>query len=65
LLAGGRRSWLAYDLRLTYQGFIERGFSSTEDQTVRVAALLGYQPRTYSSFAEELAMEWEAAEVRA
>lgn len=61
LRAGGRPSWLAYDLRLMYQGFIERGFSSTDDQTARVAALLGHQPRTYGSFAEELAMEWAAA----
>jgi uncharacterized protein YbjT (DUF2867 family) len=61
LRAGGRPSWLAYDLRLMYQGFIERGFSNTEDQTARVAALLGHQPRTYSSFAGELAREWAAA----
>ena len=60
LRAGGRPSWLAHDLRLMYQGFIERGFSSTADQTARVAALLGHPPRTYSSFAEELAMEWAA-----
>jgi hypothetical protein len=35
-------SWLAYDLRLMFQGFVERGFSNTEDQTVRFAALLGH-----------------------
>lgn len=57
----GSPSWLAYDLRVMYQGFAERGFSNTEDQTARVAALLGHQPRTYSSFAEELAREWAAA----
>ena len=27
----------------------------------RFAALLGHQPRTYTSFAEELAKEWAAA----
>lgn len=57
----GSPSWLAYDLRVMFQGFIERGFSNTEDQTARFAALLGRQPRTYSSFAEELAREWAAA----
>jgi uncharacterized protein YbjT (DUF2867 family) len=57
----GSPSWLAYDLRVMYQGFVERGFSNTEDQTARFAALLGHQPRTYSSFAEELAREWAAA----
>ena len=54
----GRRAW---DLRVTFEGFVERGFSNTEDQAARFAALLGRQPRTYSSFAEELAREWAAA----
>jgi uncharacterized protein YbjT (DUF2867 family) len=57
----GSPSWLAYDVRVMYQGFVERGFSNTEDQAARFAALLGHQPRTYSSFAEELAREWAAA----
>lgn len=58
LRKAGTPSWLAYDIRVMYQGFVERGFSNTEDQTARFAALLGHQPRTYSSFAEELAKEW-------
>jgi acetyl esterase/lipase len=45
-----------------FQGFVERGFSNTEDQTARFAALLGHQPGTYSSFAEELAKEWASLE---
>jgi uncharacterized protein YbjT (DUF2867 family) len=57
----GSPSWPAYDVRSMYQGFVERGFSNTEDQAARFAALLGRQPRTYSSFAEELAREWAAA----
>ena len=57
----GLPSWLAYDLRVMFEGYVERGFSNTEDQTARFAALLGHQPRTYSSFAEELAREWAAA----
>ena len=57
----GNPSWVAYDLRVMFQGFIERGFSNTEAQTARFAALLGHEPRTYSSFAEELAKEWAAA----
>jgi uncharacterized protein YbjT (DUF2867 family) len=60
LREAGTPSWLAYDLRTMYQGFVERGFSNTEDQAARFAALLGHQPRTYSSFAEELAKEWAA-----
>jgi uncharacterized protein YbjT (DUF2867 family) len=57
----GSPSWLAYDLRVMFQGFVERGFSNTEDQAARFAVLLGHQPRTYSSYAEELAGEWAAA----
>ncbi|MBV8968698.1 MAG: NmrA family NAD(P)-binding protein [Verrucomicrobia bacterium] len=56
-----RPSWLAHDLRLMFEGFVERGFRNTEDQTARFAALLGHPPRTYSSYAEELATEWAAA----
>jgi uncharacterized protein YbjT (DUF2867 family) len=54
----GSPSWLAYDIRVMYQGFVELGFSNTEDQAARFAALLGHQPRTYTSFAEELARDW-------
>jgi uncharacterized protein YbjT (DUF2867 family) len=57
----GNPSWLAWDLRIMFQGFVERGFTNTEDQAARFAALLGHQPRSYSSFAEELAREWAAA----
>jgi uncharacterized protein YbjT (DUF2867 family) len=57
----GRPSWLAYDLRVMFQGYVERGCSNTEYQTARFADLLGHQPRTYSSLAEELAKEWAAA----
>jgi uncharacterized protein YbjT (DUF2867 family) len=57
----GTPSWVAYDLRVMFQGYVERGLSNTEDQTARFAALLGRQPRTYSSFAAELAKEWAAA----
>jgi uncharacterized protein YbjT (DUF2867 family) len=57
----GSPSWLAWDLRIMFQGFVGRGFSNTEVQTAQFAALLGHEPRTYSSFAEELAKEWAAA----
>ncbi|MGB6133665.1 MAG: NmrA family NAD(P)-binding protein [Acidobacteriaceae bacterium] len=57
----GSPSWRAWDLRVTFEGLLERGFSNTENQAARFAALLGRQPRTYSSFAEELAREWAAA----
>jgi uncharacterized protein YbjT (DUF2867 family) len=61
LRSTGMPSWVACDLRVMFQGYVERGLSNTEYQTARFAALLGHQPRTYSSFAEELAKEWAAA----
>ena len=54
-------SWIAYDLRVMFEGYVDRGLTNTENQTARFAALLGHQPRTYSSFAEELAREWAAS----
>jgi uncharacterized protein YbjT (DUF2867 family) len=54
----GNPSWLAYDLRVMYQGYVERGFSHTESQTARFAALLGREPGKYSSYAEELMKQW-------
>ena len=57
----GTPSWVAFDLRVMFQGYVERGLSNTDTQTARFAALLGHQPRTYSSFAAELAKEWAAA----
>jgi uncharacterized protein YbjT (DUF2867 family) len=57
----GMPSWVAYDLRVMFQGYVERGLSNTEDQTARFAAMLGHKPRTYSSFAAELAKEWATA----
>jgi uncharacterized protein YbjT (DUF2867 family) len=57
----GMPSWVAYDLRVMFQGYVERGLSNTEDQAARFAALLGHPPRTYSNFAAELANEWAPA----
>jgi uncharacterized protein YbjT (DUF2867 family) len=61
LRSSGMPSWVACDLRVMFQGYVERGLSNTETQTARFAALLGHQPRTYTSFATELAKEWAAA----
>ncbi len=57
----GTPSWLAYDLRVMFQGYVERGFTSTKWQSDRFAAVLGHAPRTYSAFAAEVAKQWAAA----
>jgi uncharacterized protein YbjT (DUF2867 family) len=64
LRSSGMPSWVAYDIRAMFQGYVDRGFSNTEEQAARFAALLGHQPRTYSSYAAELAKEWAALKPR-
>ncbi|HXR76870.1 MAG TPA: hypothetical protein VN737_12895 [Bryobacteraceae bacterium] len=48
-------TWLALDLRMMFQGHFERGFASTNTDVERFANLLGHAPRTYDSFATEMA----------
>src|SRR5262249_25453690 len=58
--AGCHTAWLttARPPRAMYQGFVERGFSHTESQTARFAAVLGRALGTYSSYTEELMQQW-------
>ncbi|MGH9473389.1 MAG: SDR family oxidoreductase [Terriglobales bacterium] len=57
----GSPSWLAYDLRIMFQGYVERGFAPSQSDAARFADLLGHEPRTYRSYAGELAKQWAAA----
>lgn len=52
--------WTAFDLRLMFQGYLERGFVSTATEAERVARLLGHAPRRYENFAAETAKAWLA-----
>ena len=53
-------SWTAYDLRMMFQGYFDRGFASTETEIARLAKLLGHAPRSYEDFATETARLWKA-----
>jgi uncharacterized protein YbjT (DUF2867 family) len=53
-------AWSAFDLRVMFQGYFERGFASTEAEVARFAKLLGHAPRTYDDFATETATLWKA-----
>jgi hypothetical protein len=53
-------SWSAYDLRMMFQGYFDRGFAATETEVARLAKLLGRAPRSYEDFAEETARLWKA-----
>lgn len=53
-------SWSAFDLRMMFQGYFDRGFASTETQVARLTKLLGHAPRNYEDFASETAALWKA-----
>jgi uncharacterized protein YbjT (DUF2867 family) len=53
-------SWSAYDLRMMFQGYFDRGFASTETEVARLTKLLGHVPRGYEDFATQNAAIWKA-----
>ncbi|TAN20628.1 MAG: NAD-dependent epimerase/dehydratase family protein [Acidobacteria bacterium] len=53
-------AWSAFDLRVMFQGYAERGFTATPTETAAFASLLGRAPRRYEAFAQETAVEWKA-----
>ena len=52
--------WTAYDLRMMFQGYFDRGFEPTETEVARMTKLLGHAPRSYEDFAAETAAIWNA-----
>lgn len=53
-------AWMAFDLRMMFQGYFDRGFASTETEVTRIAELLGHAPRSYEDFAAETTKLWKA-----
>jgi uncharacterized protein YbjT (DUF2867 family) len=56
--------WAAFDLRMMFQGYFDRGFASTETELARMTKLLGHAPRSYEDFATETATLWNAQVVK-
>jgi uncharacterized protein YbjT (DUF2867 family) len=54
-------SWLAFDLRMMFEVFLERGFSATQKECERFRELLGREPRTYEAFVRETTEIWQQA----
>lgn len=52
--------WHAFDLRVMFQGYFDRGFASTETEVASVTKLLGHPPRSYEDFAVETTALWKA-----
>jgi hypothetical protein len=52
-------SWSAFDIRMMFQGYLERGFIAEDGETETLTALLGHAPRRYEDFARETAEKWK------
>lgn len=53
-------AWSAFDLRMMFQGYFDRGFASTETEVAQLTKVLGHAPRSYEAFATETARLWKA-----
>lgn len=54
----GAPSWSAFDMRMMFQGYLERGFAAEDGDLATLTELLGHPPRRYQAFAEETIREW-------
>lgn len=52
-------AWSAFDLRMMFQGYLERGFVAEDEDLATLTALLGHPPRRYQDFAKETALAWQ------
>jgi uncharacterized protein YbjT (DUF2867 family) len=52
-------AWSAFDIRMMFQGYLERGFAAEDGDLATLTALLGHPPRRYEDFAKETALAWQ------
>jgi uncharacterized protein YbjT (DUF2867 family) len=55
---GSAPGWSAFDIRMMFQGYLERGFAAGAGDIESVTALLGHAPRRYVDFARETVAAW-------
>jgi uncharacterized protein YbjT (DUF2867 family) len=53
-------AWSAFDYRMMFQGYLERGFVAEEGDLAALTNLLGHAPRRYIDFARETAASWQS-----
>jgi uncharacterized protein YbjT (DUF2867 family) len=51
-------SWSAFDIRMMFQGYLERGFVAEDGDIETVTKLLGHPLRRYEDFARETVEAW-------
>jgi uncharacterized protein YbjT (DUF2867 family) len=52
-------SWSAFDLRMMFEGYLERGFVAEDGDLETLTKLLGHAPRRYEDFAKETFLHWQ------
>jgi uncharacterized protein YbjT (DUF2867 family) len=52
-------SWSAFDIRMMFQGYLERGFVADAGDVETLTELLGHTPRRYEDFARETVLNWQ------
>src|ERR1700678_1623479 len=57
-------SWSAFDIRMMFQGYLERGFVAEAGDIETLTQLLGHPPRRYEDFARETVEAWQPAAER-
>lgn len=53
-------AWSAFDIRMMFQGYLERGFVAEPGDLESLTTLLGHTPRRYADFAHEAAVAWKS-----
>jgi uncharacterized protein YbjT (DUF2867 family) len=52
-------SWSAFDIRMMFEGYLERGFIAEDGDLETLTELLGHTPRRYEDFARETFVQWQ------
>jgi uncharacterized protein YbjT (DUF2867 family) len=52
-------SWSAFDIRMMFQGYLERGFIAGRGDLETLTGLLGHSPRRYEDFARQTVLAWQ------
>jgi uncharacterized protein YbjT (DUF2867 family) len=52
-------SWSAFDIRMMFEGYLERGFTAEDGDLETLTKLLGHAPRRYEAFARETLLKWQ------
>lgn len=55
-------AWWAFDMRMMFQGYLERGFAANDGDVATVTKLLGHPPRSYEAFVGETVGVWQAGD---